>query len=304
MGTRGEMNAKSRAFVMQVRELLDEMESYWPLTLRQIYYQLVSAQIIDNNIHEYQKLSRLLTKARLEGVVPWEAMEDRSRSFEGNTGDQNENTFTEAWIGSFMRGFKRDCLQTQEVALEVWIEKDALSGIVNKVALKYCVPVVVARGFSSMSFKHECRKRVDENMVYDKKTIILYFGDFDPSGWEMLPAMLRTLQDEMELYDDVEGIRCALTREQVDLYNLPHSPDALKRTDSRAQKFVEQFGEIAVELDAIKPEYLEKMVENAIEDNIDMDLFEEQREIEEKEKLSITKARAKAIKAIRGTGGE
>ena len=121
-----------------------------------------------------------------------------------------------------------------------------------------------------------------------KETIILYFGDLDPSGWEMLPSMMTTLQDEMGLGDLVGGYRYALTADQVEEYSLPRSLDAIKPGDTLAKKYMQRFGDLAVELDALPPATLEHLVAEAIKANIDMDKFsvEQIQESEERVRLA------------------
>ena len=124
-----------------------------------------------------------------------------------------------------------------------------------------------------------------------QRTRVLYFGDLDPSGWEMLPAMMKTLQEEMGLWKWVDGIRCALTPAQVEEHDLPHSIDALKLSDPRAQKYMAQFGDLAVELDALSPATLTNVVREAIEDNLDMTTYtaEQEQEAEERDRIANMK---------------
>jgi len=164
--------------------------------------------------------------------------------------------------------------------------KDAFSRICERVADPFCVPVIVARGFSSLSYVNECRDRIVENLKAGKKTVILYFGDLDPSGWEMLPAMMETLQREMRLGDSVKDVRCALTPDQVEEYQLPRNPDALKPTDTRAKKYMKRFGDLAVELDALPPAALEALVRKSIEAQLDLTDFSREQQQEVKNKKS------------------
>jgi Na+-translocating ferredoxin:NAD+ oxidoreductase RnfG subunit len=271
--------------------VLDDLMEYWPLTLRQ-YYQLVAAGVIDNDPKEYGKLSRELAKARLDGVVPWEAIEDRTRSLLTSDGWADRDAFLDAEKDNFLVGYRRDLLQTQKNRLELWIEKDALSRVCHDAALPYCVPVIVARGYSSVSYVHECRKRIEQNTEDGYEgTVVLYFGDLDPSGWNMLPTMMITLQEEMGLGDQVIPKRCALTVEQVNEYNLPHNPDALKVTDTRARKYVKKFGKLAVELDALPPATLQDLVRQSIEAELALPTFqvEQDRETEDRKVLANLK---------------
>jgi hypothetical protein len=272
-----------------VAQVLNRLKNFWPLTLRQIYYQLVAAETIQNHISQYKKLSRVLAQGRLEGLVPWEALEDRSRSMLHSGGWSDKDAFISREQASFLRGYRRDMLQGQEVALEVWVEKDALSRVCHDATFPYCVPVVVARGFGSISYVRDLYDRIQAAQNRGQEMAILYFGDMDPSGYEMLPSMMQTIEEDMGASAD--GIRCALTVEQINAYQLPHSPDALKWTDSRAQKYVSRFGELAVELDALPPDTLQAIIRKSIESHLDMGLLEYQRELqaEEREELAQLK---------------
>jgi len=282
----------------QVQGVIEEFRDYWPLTLRQVYYQLVAAGVIENNRNSYQKLSRNLSQARLDGSVPWEALEDRARSFFNLRGWHDDQHFIQDQVEEFLCGYRRDMLQSQDEALEIWVEKDALSQICYRAALPYSVPVVVARGFASISYKHECRKRVLANAEAGKPTRILYFGDLDPSGWAMLPAMMDTLRDDMGLTDTVTADRCALTLEQVSEYNLPRNPEALKKTDPRAKKYCKRFGDLAVELDALPPPVLEDLVRKSIENHLDMDRLEAERQHHDLDQQRISAMRQKILDVV------
>jgi hypothetical protein len=294
---RGTWTDRSTSYLNSVREVLDRLVKYWPLTLRQVFYQLVAALIIPNRLGEYKRLSRVLTKARLDGLVPWEALEDRSRRVLQPDVWLDAETFIETQLDWFLDGYRRDLLQSQASALEVWVEKDALAHVCQRVADPLGVPVAVARGFSSTSHVHEGRKRIEQNADAGRPTVILYFGDLDPSGYEMLPAMLYTLQHEMHLGELVEGVGCALTAEQVETYGLPHSIEALKDTDSRAKKYRRQFGDLAVELDALPPAHLEALVRLAIESRIDAKARAAERKREAKERARIA-ALKDAVQAL------
>lgn len=303
---RSGLGPKSLALLEQVKAVTDELRSFWPLTLRQLFYQLVSRLVIENSLGNYKALSELLTKARLAGLVPWEALEDRSRTMHTGGGWEDRRRFVGAQLDQFLKYYSRDLQQGQPAALEVWIEKDALSRIVSEVAGDYCVTVVVAKGFSSVSFVHECRQRIEEQAKMNKPTKILYFGDLDPSGWEMLPAMLQTLQVEMGLGDRVQGIRCALTPAQaVDRFRLPRSIDAIKAKDTRTPKYQAMLraagypADLAVELDALSPAILQGLVREAIEGQLDKPAFERQKQLEQEDLAALERLRADVIGLIK-----
>jgi len=127
---------------------------------------------------------------------------------------------------------------------------------------------------------------------------MLYFGDFDPSGAEMLPSMKETLVKEMKT-NDIEFKRVALTKQDIIDYNLPHNPKAVKESDTRCKKFVKKFGEYAVELDALPPNILEQKIKTAIESEIDIDLFNSQIDIEKQEVESLTSIKSKVVELLK-----
>ena len=262
----------------KVRDTLEELKDYKPLTLRQVYYQLVGKGYIENNVSQYGMLSKLLKFARIDGYISWEDIEDRVRTYHDLTGWSSSGRFIRASLEEFLTDYQRDLLQSQGTYIEIWIEKDALASIFTRVAQAYTVPVVVCRGFSSVSFLNDYKERL--SYYKSKQPVLLYFGDFDPSGVEMLKAMETTLQDELL----VEGIlfkRIALLREDIARYRLPHSPEALKRTDTRASKHIAEYGNLAVELDALSPAVLEQKIREAIEGEMDMEALNNERLKEE-----------------------
>ena len=293
-------SSATRAYLAHVQAVLESMREFWPLTLRQLYYRLVGANVIANNLGEYKKLSRVLSKARLQYLVEPEAIEDRSRSITEWQLYPTAEDFVDESKKGFLTGYNRDLLQTQPVAWEVWVEKDALSNLCKRVAAKYGLPVIVAKGYSSVSFLFELKARIGrESLENDRPSGIIYLGDFDPSGMNMLPSMVHTLTAEMRVPARMlETVRCALNPEHVDEYNLPNSPDAVKEHDRRAKEFIEQYGEIAVELDALEPGTLMDLLDNCIKDNLDLARFDEQVELNNKEIERLADMRERALEAI------
>lgn len=289
-------SARSEDYLEEVKVVLQEMRSYWPLTLRQVYYQLVAKLAIENIPAQYRKLSRILAKARIDGLVSWACLEDRARQMNVVSSWPDKSAFlktVQTWIRYH---YSRDLLSTQHHRIEVWVEKDALSALVKRALGSYAIPVVVARGFSSVSFLHDCAERVKRRLRDEKKhTRILYFGDLDPSGWEMLPAMTTTLVDEMlgMQWMAVSFKRCALLPSHVEKHQLPVNPDAMKEGDSRTKKYRKMLqgmrldDNLSVELDALKPADFIDLVRAEVEAELDHELVEEQRRIQETEKENL-----------------
>jgi len=282
-----------------VQTVLNELQEYAPLTLRQIYYQLVSREIIENKKSEYGMLSKLLKYARIDKYISWDVIEDRVRSVHSGAGWSNENEFVGQELDDFLESYRRHLVQDQDKFIEVWIEKDALSRLFFRLTSQYCISTVVCRGFSSVTFLNDFKERISYDRNNGKEPIMLYFGDFDPSGNEMLRSMQETLNSEMGL-EGIKFKRIALTEEDIKKYKLPINPNALKRTDTRAQKHLERYGDVAVELDALSPGILEQKIRDAIELELDMDLFGVQQRIQKEDIRGLAKLKRKVTKFMGG----
>lgn len=272
----------------KINDILEELADYIPLTLRQIYYQLVGKGYIENSKSQYGMLSGLLKHARLEGLISWKDIEDRTRTYHDFSGWVNHNDFIDAQLSEFLTHYNRDLLQSQGKYIELWIEKDALTTLFRRVANEYGISVVVCKGFSSISFLYSYKERLLDHP--GKKPVMLYFGDFDPSGVCMLDAMKTTFETELGI-QGVEYKRIALHKDDIEKYNLPHDPDALKVKDTRSKKFVAEYGEYAVELDALRPDVLVEKIKDAIEYELDVDAFNYEVDLHnaEIERLNIMK---------------
>jgi len=224
-------------------------------------------------------------------------VEDRIRVVHEAMGWNDKNHFLGQVEDQLLKGYRRHLVQDQEKFIEVWTEKDALATLFQKIAHPYCISTVVCRGFSSVSLLHSYANRVRWHRVEQKKKpVMLYFGDFDPSGNEMLAAMGRTLE-EMNVYD-IQFERVALSMEDIEEYDLPHNPSALKHSDSRAAKPVEEHGEVAVELDALPPNVLEEKIRKAIDGHIDIDALNAQWWEQDLELDELTNLRDKVLAFI------
>ena len=274
----------------KVKAVVTELRQYWPLTLRQIYYQLVSRGDIKNNRSQYNMLSKLVKWMRIDSMLPWRALEDRSRTVTSKRGYETVEDFIRSQMDGFLRGYTRCLIQGQDKHIEVWTEKDALFRIFSEVVWPYCIRAVVCRGYSSVTFIADFFARAEKAMMRGQKPVVLYFGDLDPSGVQMLEATIETLENELGLWG-VEFKRIALNPEHIDAYKLPFDPTAAKVTDPRYKKYVKRYGTIAVELDALHPAQLQNMIQEAIEAEVDMSLFHMQCQIEDQDRERLQELR-------------
>lgn len=245
-----------------------------PMTVRQVYYRLVSRHVIENNRGQYQAVSNALVDARKEGLIPWDWIEDRLRRPRGVSMWGGLADFAE----TARAAYRRNVWDSQPGYVECWLEKDALSGIFEDVLTDYGVTLNVGRGYDGWDSIRNAAGRFQER---DRVTV-LYFGDLDPSGEDMV----RSLRERLGFFGCApELVKCALIADDVTRYNLP--PDFTKHTDTRRAAFVEKFGDVAVELDALPVEVLRDRLIREVESRMDLDALAAVRELEKRERQTI-----------------
>jgi hypothetical protein len=253
---------KTLIMIETARQILEDQN---PMTVRQVYYQLVSRQVIENSRGQYQAVSSALVDARKDGSIPWEWIEDRLRrprtvSMWDDLGD---------FAQTARKAYRRDVWPTQGRLVEVWLEKDALSGIFESVLNRYGVTLNVGRGYDGWDSIHNAAERY---LQWERAVTILYFGDFDPSGEDMA----RSLRERLEFFKTSPEIRkCALIQEDIELYKLP--PNFTKPTDTRRAAFVARYGDQSVELDALPATILRDRLEAAVSELMDLQALEQVR---------------------------
>lgn len=256
----------------------DYADQGYKLTLRQLYYQLVSRDIVPNQQAEYAKLGNILVKGRMAGVVDWEAIEDRIRVPHLPYWVTGIEGALEDTIGQY----RLDRQKGQKNYIEVWVEKDALSGVLKTITEYYHIVLMVNRGYSSCSAMHDAFERLERQECNGIYTNILYLGDHDPSGMDMV----RDVQDRLIEFGVCPSIKhTAITLQQIDKYSPP--PNPAKITDPRAQWYMEKYGETSWEVDALEPKILHELLKTDIEGLIDMELFAAQLEQEEENKKDL-----------------
>lgn len=273
------MNASNRARLAQITEIVEDYQSQgYKMTLRQLYYQLVSRDIVPNRQQEYAKLSRMLTDARMTGLVDWDFIEDRIRVPKMPSEFDGVPDLIEAAISSY----RKERWADQENYVEVWVEKDALSGVLSPVTREYHVRLLVNRGYSSASAMHDAALRIRRANEDGKTCTILYLGDHDPSGNDMV----RDIEDRLRTFGcDVTTDKIALTMEQIQQYNPP--PNPAKMSDPRAADYIAEHGDESWELDALPPNVLDELLRNSLDELIDQNAYDEIIEQEDKDKRAL-----------------
>lgn len=231
------------------------------ITVRQLYYRLVALGMT-NDIKHYKKTVSAMTGARWDGLVEFDAFIDRERSMYGRTEAepvilQNQIEKGKEQVKAWMEAYRLNRWENQPDYVEVWIEKKALQGVFERPCDRFDVGLAPCKGYPSLTFLHEVLERFDDAIAREQNPIILYFGDFDPSG-EDIPRAIKENLERMGC--DVEVERIALHQLQITEMNLPSVP--AKLTDTRTRNWD---GAGVVELDAVEPNILTRMVEKAIQ---------------------------------------
>lgn len=270
---------KSNALIVQCNKIIRDYQAQGlRLTLRQLYYRLVAANVIPNVDRSYKNLGSLLNDARLAGMVDWAAIEDRHRTLEIPA---EWNSLSDL-VDSACRSFRLPRWEGQTNYVELWVEKDALAGVLEPLANEAHAPLQVNRGYSSVTFLYNAAQRLRREAREHDNLVILYIGDHDPSGEDMV----RDIRDRLALFGaDVDVRKIALTTKQVEEYEPPENP--VKLTDSRSPAYRERFGDSSWEADALPPETLAQIVRDSFASLVDQDLMDAviERENEGKEVL-------------------
>lgn len=264
------------------------------MTVRQLYYQLVAAGLIPNSLPSYRILARVIDRARMSGLMDWNYIEDRTRNLRGNTHWSSPDEIIQASAAGYML----DHWAGQDVHVEVWVEKEALAGVVARVAGELDVDYFSCRGYTSTSEAWGAGRRLFDRIRNNQRVVILHLGDHDPSGIDMT----RDLRDRLHLFTDVDWARrypetvnwadplevkhdavvdamraslglddelpleirrVALNYDQVEAYQPP--PNPAKVSDPRAEEYIRRHGRSSWELDALPPNVLAQLIRDNVE---------------------------------------
>lgn len=281
----------SLAIIKKANEIIDNYaDQGFDLTLRQLYYQFVSRGLIPNSDREYKRLGSIINDARLAGLIDWNHITDRTRNVRMNSHWEDPGEI----IHSAAHSFAVDKWKDQPYRPEVWIEKDALVGVISDVCNRHDIPYFSCRGYTSQSEMWGAARRLLEHDRNGQRPLILHLGDHDPSGIDMT----RDIDERLELFmGGLKVNRLALNMSQVEEYDPP--PNPAKVTDSRASGYISRFGASSWELDALEPAVIAGLIENAILGIRDEDAWElaVDREAEGKTLLSRASTRWSDLEA-------
>lgn len=311
-------NASSGRLIAHMNEIIDELDM--TLTARQLYYQFIGRDLFPaadegkekgwvddeynarkglpagtkNTLKNYKRFAALLTDARYAGLVSWDAIEDRVRR---PTVWQDFDNLREA-VDRLIRTYRLPRWRGQKRYVELWVEKEALAGQMEPIASEFHVTLMANKGYSSASAMFDSAQRImresnqvesehwDEDRGPEREPVILYVGDHDPSGEDMV----RDLEKRLVEFgvQNLTFTKLALTMDQVKKYKLP--PNPAKSTDARYETYVEEHGDKSWEVEALPPKVLAKIVRDALEKTVDRELMDEVVAEEKTHKNVLTRA--------------
>jgi hypothetical protein len=286
---RAEISGAKQPFLDAILSILDENADFWPMTDRQIHYQLLNDPPLKhaskpdsryaNDQPSYKATCELVTRARLAGLIDWDAIHDPTRPVTTWRRYESVAPFVRAELDGFLKGNYRDYQRSQPNHIEIIGEKNTIEGIVRPVAMAFGIPFTIGRGYCSLPPRQEMSQR-----FYDSgkdNLVLLVLSDFDPEGEDIAQSFARSMRDDFHI-STIHLIKVALTGDQVQTLNLPPVMQA-KRTSSRYERFTARHGNDVYELEAIPPSQLQAILRNAIDEVLDVEAFNAEVEQEKKD---------------------
>lgn len=248
----------------------------YDLTLRQLYYQFVARDLIPNRQQSYDRLGKIVSDARLAGMIDWNHIVDRTRNLAGTSHWDDPSQIMRGAASSF----RLDKWEGQPKRVEVWVEKEALAGVIARAANALDVDYFSCRGYVSQSEIWRAGRRFRNYINNHQEVLILHLGDHDPSGIDMT----RDIKERLAMFSGyghgtrLEVRRIALNMDQVEEYNPP--PNFAKLTDARANEYIAEYGDSSWELDALDPAVLDDLIQSNIRGEIDWGIWNQREELE------------------------
>lgn len=285
--------AESLDLIQKAEDIIDSYAAQgFDLTLRQLYYQFVARGLIDNNERSYKRIGAIVSDARLAGLLDWDSIVDRTRDHKDNPHWSEPCEILE----SAARSYAINTRKGQPTYLEVWVEKEALIGIVDQVCDQLDVGRFACKGYPSQSSMWGAAQRInralEDHDLEHYSAVILHLGDHDPSGMDMT----RDIQDRLDTFECGATVeRIALTMTQIRAQQPP--PNWAKVTDSRSADYIAEYGDKSWELDALDPTFLTQLIEEQVGVYTDFDTLEEQQRQQEEEREYLDRVADKARQA-------
>jgi hypothetical protein len=312
VSARKQISKAKMPFLEAALRVIEAQREFWPLSVRQVHYRLLGAaaplkhaskpdSTYKNDLKSYRDLADLLARGRIEGLVPWAAIDDETRPEMVNNQYWNTGQFFEVQIGDFLRGYRRDRQQSQPNHIEIIAEKLTVKTILEGVAANYTIPLTISRGMSGPTLKKKIAdrfwRRTKQNLI------ILVVSDLDPAGDAIAQDIRDAFERDFDIPEDrIEVYKVALNIDQVTEMDLQPSMDA-KENSPTYTEFVDRYGITgAYELEALEPADLRQILEEAINEVMDKDALDAELDREAKDAVDIKAMKDMVVEFLKTAG--
>jgi hypothetical protein len=286
-------------FLEAVQQVLKDRKDFLPLTDRALHYALLNDPPLRhagkpgsgyrNDQASYHDLTDLLTRARVAGLIPWDSIIDPTRPVTVWDAHPCVTPYLERELGDFLQGYWRDLQRSQPAHIEIIAEKMTVQSLVKQVAMRYCLPVTIGRGYSSIQPRHEMAERFRQSGK--DKLMLLILSDHDPDGEEIAMSFARSMRYDFNIYN-LHPVRSL---------QLPPKLEA-KASSSNYRKFADQYGTVAHELEAVEPAELQRILTDAIDGVLDIDAFNAELDAEAEDAAKLGVVRKDILEYARSRG--
>lgn len=290
---RKQISAAKEQMVQAVLKILEQSRDYWGVSVRKIHYKLLNNPPLKhaskpdsaykNDLASYKDLTNLLTRLRLEGRIPMDAIADDTRVSEAWNFFRESSNFVKRELDSFCKNYYRDLQQSQPNHIEIFCEKLTLESTVRPIAGEYCIPLTIGKGMCSLPPRYSIYQRYKKSGR--EKLIVLLLSDFDPDGVVIAQSFARSMRDDFDV-KNIVAVRVALTPEQIKEHQLPNAIEA-KSSSVNYQKFVDEYGTECHELDALDESVLQQILREAIDGVLDVTAYNHEIDQEKAEAANL-----------------
>jgi hypothetical protein len=262
--------------------LVELVATHSPITVRGAFYQAVGRGLVPKDETKgYRLVQRRLLKLRESGEIPYGWITDGSRTVYGHIRYRSADEFAR----TVKIRYRQDYWADAEEYVEIWIEKEALAGVVMPVVVnEFGLDLYVTRGFASVTYLQEAAEHI---ALEDRPVYVYLFTDYDPAGVNIADKVEEELLDRTG-WVDVHVERVAITPEQISYHNLPTRPT--KRSKRKGlTRYEASHGAVSVELDAMPPNVLREMVRERIERHMDPWHLQQMRMVEREEREGLAR---------------
>jgi len=301
---RAEITAAKGPFLEAIKRIIAERRDFWPLSDRQIHYLLLNdpplihsakpGSTYRNDLKSYKALTELLTRARIAGIIPMTVIQDATRPVTTWDVHRDVQGFLREEIDDFCKNYWRDLMQSQPNHIEIIGEKNTIEPIIRSVAARFCIPMTIGRGYCSLRPRYDIAQRFRKSGK--TRLVLLMLSDFDPDGEEIANSFARSLRDDFGI-EEIEPIKVALTASQVEEFDLPPMLKAKKKS-AQYKRFASEHGDDVWELEALPPETLQQVLEDAIDAVIDQKTFNHEIDQEKQDAASLETTRRRVHRLL------